>query len=90
MPGKHEEDHTRRIALALAARRDIARTLLRSEMNARGLTEAAGWKIDESLRNVVGGTQLVLRPIHLREHAPEGLEYVVTINEEDGSTELKM
>lgn len=90
MPANHEEDHTRRIALALATRRDIARTLLRSEMNARGLTEEAGWKIDEALRNVVGGTQLVLRPIHLREHPPADLEYVVTVNEEDGSTDLKM
>lgn len=89
MPANHE-DHTRNIALALAARRDMARALLRSEMNARGMTEQAGWKIDETLRNVVGGTAIVLRPIHLREHAPEDLEYVVTVNEEDGSTDLTM
>jgi hypothetical protein len=89
MPEKNHEDRTRQIALALSERRDIARLMLRREMNARGLTEEAGWKIDEVLRNVVGGTELVLRPIHLREHAPEGLQYVVAINEEDGSTDLR-
>lgn len=89
MPAKNHEDRTRQIALALSERRDIARIMLRREMEARGLTESAGWKIDEQLRNVVGGTELVLRPIHLREHAPDDLVYVVAISEEDGSTNLR-
>lgn len=89
MPAKNHEDRTQQIALALSERRDIARIMLRREMETRGLTEAAGWKIDEQLRNVVGGTELVLRPIHLREHAPADLQYVVVISEEDGSTDLR-
>ena len=89
MPAKNQEDRTRQIALALSERRDIARIMLRREMEARGLGEKDGWKIDEQLRNVVGGTELVLRPIHMREHAPEDLVYVVAINEEDGSSDLR-
>ena len=89
MPEKNHEDRTQQIALALAERRDVARMMLRRDMEARGLTENAGWKIDERLRNVVGGTELVLRPIHLRERAPEDLEYVVAISEADGSTRLR-
>ena len=89
MPANNHEDRTRQIALALSERRDIARIMLRREMDSRGLTEGAGWKIDEQLRNVVGGTELILRPIHLRERAPEDLVYVVAISEEDGSTNLR-
>ena len=89
MPAKNHEDRTRQIALALSERRDIARIMLRREMEARGLAEKDGWKIDEQLRNVVGGTELVLRPIHMREHAPDDLVYVVAINEEDGSSDLR-
>ena len=89
MPAKNHEDRTRQIALALSERRDIARIMLRREMEARGLTEKDGRKIDEQLRNVVGGTELVLRPIHMREHAPDDLVYVVAINEEDGSSDLR-
>ena len=89
MPAKNHEDRTRQIALALSERRDIALIMLRREMEARGLTEKNGWKIDEQLRNVVGGTELVLRPIHRREHAPNDLLYVVAINEEDGSSDLR-
>ena len=89
MPEKNHEDRTQQIALALTERRDVARMMLRRDMEARGLTEKAGWKIDERLRNVVGGTEIVLRPIHLREHAPDDLEYVVAVSETDGSTRLR-
>jgi hypothetical protein len=84
-----DNDRTRQIALAFTERRDLARRLLHHEMDARGLTEKAGWKITESLRHVSGGTQLVLRPIHLREHAPEDLEFVVAVSEADGSVDLR-
>jgi len=85
----HDSNHTRQIAVAFAAQRDLARSMLRQQMDARGLTEKNGWRISESLRNVVGGTELVLRPIHLREHAPEDLESIVTINEVDGTADLR-
>jgi hypothetical protein len=83
------EDRTQQIALAFAERRDIARAMLRREMDARGLSEKAGWKIDESIRNVIGGTELVLRPMHMRERAPDDLEYVVAVNEADGSADVR-
>jgi hypothetical protein len=83
-------DRTKQIALAFSERRDIARMLLRQQMDVRGLTEGTGWKINESVRHVVGGTELVLRPIHLRERAPADLEVVIAVSEEDGSTDLRM
>jgi len=85
----HDSNHTREIALAFATRIDLARSMLRQQMEARGLTQKAGWKISESLRNVMGGTELVLRPIHLREKAPEDLECVVAINEADGASDVR-
>jgi len=81
------DSRTRQIAVVFSKRRELARDMLRKQMDARGLTEKAGWRITESLRHVAGGTQLVLKPIHLREHAPEGLEYVVSVSEE-GTSDL--
>ncbi|HZZ91188.1 MAG TPA: hypothetical protein VFE23_01425 [Usitatibacter sp.] len=76
-------DRTRQIALAFAERRDMAHALLRQRMEERGLTETGGWKITETLRHVGSGTQLVLRPIHLRNDPPENLECVVAVHPED-------
>jgi len=84
-----DSNHTRQIALAFATRIDLARSMLRRQMDARGLTEKAGWRISESLRNVLGGTELVLRPIHLREKAPEDLEAIVAISETDGASDVR-
>ena len=84
-----DTNHTRKIALKFAAQRDLARSMLRQQMDARGLTEKAGWKISESLRHVMGGTELVMRPIHLREKSPEGLESVVAISEADGASDVR-
>ena len=89
MPAEHE-NRTKHIAMAFSERRDIARVMLRHQMDARGLTEAAGWKINETVRHVVGGTELVLRPIHMREEPPPDLEVVIGVSEEDGSTDLRM
>lgn len=85
----HDSNHTREIALAFATRIDLARSMLRQQMEARGLTEKAGWRISESLRNVMGGTELVLRPIHLREKPPEDLEMAVSISEADGTSDVR-
>jgi len=84
-----DSNHTHRIALEFAAQRERARSMLRQQMDARGLTEKAGWKISESLRHVTGGTELVMRPIHLRERAPADLECIVAISEEDGTSDLR-
>lgn len=81
-------NRTGHIALALSERRELARAHLRREMAAQGLTESGGWKIVESLRQVPGGTELVLRPLHLHSDAPEGLECVVKVREIDGGIDL--
>lgn len=59
-----------------------ARAHLRRLMEESGFHEHDGWTIAESMRQVRGGTQLVMRPLHLRLTAPDHLECVVTIDEE--------
>lgn len=59
-----------------------AHEYLRGEMGKLGLLEADGWRIAETIRECEGGSEVVLRPIHSRLDAPEGLECVVTFTEE--------
>ena len=75
----HEIDSA--LAAAFAAKCDEARLTLRGHMEARGLLEKDGWRINESIRHRQGRTELVMRPIHLRLDSPDGLECVVTIDE---------
>lgn len=77
MPNEHDST----LAAAFAAKCEEARAMLRGHMEARGLFEKDGWRINESIRHRQGRTELVLRPIHLRLNAPEGLECVVGIDE---------
>jgi hypothetical protein len=65
-----------------------ARLHLRKEMEARGLHEADGWKIVESMRPARGGSELVLRPLHLHRLAPPDLECVVAIDEDAASIDV--
>jgi hypothetical protein len=75
----HEID----LAQTFAERCAQARAYLRREMNSRGLREEDGWKIVETLRGDGTRTVLVLRPIHLRLLAPDGLECVVEMREDE-------
>ena len=50
-----------------------AREHLRRLMEENGFHEHDGWKIVESVRQVRGGTQLVMRPLHLHLTAPDDL-----------------
>lgn len=70
------------IAAVFTRRVSEARAYLRREMEAHGLREADGWRISESVRQVDGGCELVLRPIHMTQIAPADLECVVHIDEE--------
>jgi len=79
------DNRTGHIALELSERRQLARAHLLREMAARGLTERAGWKVVESVRQVPGGTELVLRPLHLHSEPPDDLECVVKVRERDGA-----
>ena len=75
----HETDAS--LAATFTAKCEEARLLLRKHMEARGLFEKDGWRINESIRHRQGRTELVMRPIHLRLNAPTGLECVVGIDE---------
>ena len=64
-----------------------ARRHLRAQMEQHGLHESDGWKIAESIRAVQGGSELVMRPLHLRLQAPPWLECVVAIDEQTTAVE---
>jgi hypothetical protein len=72
------------LAQAFSAKCAVARAHLRREMEARGLRQSDGWKIMETVRDCVGGSELVMRPLHMHLQAPDDLECVVRI-EEDSS-----
>lgn len=59
-----------------------ARAHLWRQMEERGFYERDGWKIVETVRQIKGGSELVMRPLHLRKIAPDDLECVITIDEE--------
>jgi hypothetical protein len=65
-----------------------ARAHLRKEMEARGLHESDGWKIVEIMRPSRGGSELVLRPLHLHRLAPPDLECVVAIDGDAASIDV--
>ena len=57
-----------------------ARDHLRRQMEERGLHARDGWKIVETVRQVAGGSELVMRPLHMHLPSPGDLECVVTID----------
>jgi len=65
-----------------------ARAYLRRHMEARGLYESDGWKIVETVRQADGGSELVMRPLHLRLNAPDDLECVVSIDEDSTAVDV--
>jgi hypothetical protein len=75
----HEID----LAQTFAERCAQARAYLRREMDARGLREEDGWRIAETLRGDGARTEVVMRPIHLQLDAPDGLECVVEMHEDE-------
>lgn len=74
--------HDAKMAAAFAARCEEARAVLRREMEAAGLYERDGWRIMETTRPGRRGSELVMRPIHMRLAAPPGLECVVWIDQD--------
>lgn len=51
-------------------------------MEQLGLRREDGWSILEFTRETAGGTELVLRPLHMRLASPPGLECIVGIVED--------
>ena len=56
-------------------------------MEERGMTREGGWRIAESTRDTRGGTELVLRPMHLWHDSPYDMECVVWVRNDDGVVE---
>lgn len=79
-----DRSRTRLLATALAEERARAEAHLWSEMEKRGLRKADGWRIVEFTRDAGGGTEIVLRPLHLYVASPLGLECVVGLVAADG------
>jgi len=78
MPNFDDRPAVDRFAKAIAQ----ARAHLWREMEARGLYSRDGWKLVETMRTTLGGSELVLRPLHLHKVAPHDLECVVAIDED--------
>lgn len=81
--------HDARLAANLSEQISKAEALLWVEMGRLGLARKDGWKVSESMRDVEGGCEVVLRPIHLYMPAPPGLECVARVIERDGSVLIK-
>ena len=79
-----DQDRTQVLATALARERAQAEAHLWREMESRGLLKDDGWRIVEFTREARGGTEIVLRPLHLYLPSPKGLECVVGIMDERG------
>lgn len=77
-------DRTQLLAKALAEEHAKAEAHLWREMEKMGLTRADGWRIVEFTRESKGGTEIVLRPLHLYLASPPGLECVVGVMDQPG------
>ena len=72
--------HDAIVAARFAKACEQARAHLLRLMEQRGLRARDGWKIVETVRQGPGGTELVMRPLHLRIAAPPDLECVVGVD----------
>lgn len=68
------------LAARFSERRADAESWLWREMNARGLRAQDGWKIMELTRDTIDGSEMVLRPLHLWQPAPDDLVCVVRLD----------
>jgi hypothetical protein len=81
-------NHESGIAATFSEKARAAREHLWSLMEASGLNAKGGWRIAESVRPVAGGSELVLRPLHMYLDAPSDMECVVWID--GGGTQVEM
>ena len=71
----------RNVHAEFAARCEEARQALKKHMEERGLFARDGWRVHEFIRQAIGRTELVMRPIHSTLDAPDDLECVCAIDE---------
>lgn len=70
-------------ARELALRRAAAEQQMWTRMEERGMTREGGWRIAESTRDTRGGTELVLRPMHVWHESPYDMEHVYFVKASD-------
>jgi len=73
-------EHDAFVAARFAKACADARASLLQQMEEAGLHAREGWKIVGTMRQVVGGSELVMRPLHLHKPSPPDLECVVKID----------
>ena len=78
--GRMSREHDAFVAARFAKACADARAYLLQQMEEAGLHAREGWKIVETMRQVVGGSELVMRPLHLHKPSPPDLECVVKID----------
>ena len=72
------------LAAQLSTVRARAEMVLRAHMEAFGLRTKDGWRLVETTRDIAGGSELVLRPVHSSLLPGARLECVVQIEEATG------
>ena len=70
-----------------ARHRAAAESQLWGRMEERGMTREGGWKIAEFTRDTRGGTELILRPMHLWHDSPYDMDCVIWVHSDEGSVE---
>lgn len=74
----------------LAQQRAAAEARLSTQMEERGMTREGGWRVAEFTRETRGGTEYVLRAVHVWHESPYDLEFVVCLQERDGGAEASV
>lgn len=72
-----------------AHERDEAEARLWKRMEERGMTREGGWKVAEFTRDTRGGSERVLRPMHLWHESPYDMDCVVWTCDEEGKVAAK-
>lgn len=83
-----QTDRDAALAARFSHRCNQARVHLRAEMEKMGLREKDGWRISESMRQARGGSELVMRPLHLYLAAPDDIECRIWIGGDDNAIEV--
>ena len=75
------------VAEAFSRRCEQARAHLQREMIRAGLLTKDGWRVYETTREGPRGSELVMRPVHTTLMAPDGIECVVSVDEDAGTVD---
>lgn len=82
---QRDREHAERFA----AHRAEAEAELWRRMDALGLHARDGWRLAETTRDAMDGTELVIRPLHMSRDPPPDLQCIVHVREDDGSIDIR-